>query len=324
MTDSNERGDWAGLPFPEEEYVDRIARLSDEMAKRGIDVLCVTDPANLNYLTGYASVWYSKRIPTIAALSRENEKLVFYDYIRHKDLAGTARADEIVVYGEEHYTAESGVAAIVQDFRARGWTQGTVGLEDWSLFPVLGLREQIQAGLEQAGAKLADASWMVDHLRLFKSPREIVYVRRAAEIVNEAIEEIPAYIKEGVTEVELAARLNLLLAERGGEEPALPLMVDSGYKASHALPTRRPFQTGDVISLNPAGVFNHYHVDCLREFSLGPNDRSQEIMSVTAGTLATTVVVSATDGLVRAFSGGQLVLQMDPDVPFGPIQSTSR
>ncbi len=41
-----------------------------------------------------------------------------------------------------------------------------------------------------------------------------------------------------------------------------------------------------MISLNPAGVFNHYHVDCLREFSLGPNDRSQEIMSVTAGTIA--------------------------------------
>lgn len=43
--------------------------------------------------------------------------------------------------------------------------------------------------------------------------------------------------------------------------------------------------------------------------------------SVTARTHASAVVVSATDGFVRVFSGGQLVLQMDPDVPFGPITS---
>lgn len=41
--------------------------------------------------------------------------------------------------------------------------------------------------------------------------------------------------------------------------------------------------------------------------------------AVTASTGATAVVVSATDGNVRAFSDGQLVLQMDPDVPYGPV-----
>jgi DNA integrity scanning protein DisA with diadenylate cyclase activity len=33
---------------------------------------------------------------------------------------------------------------------------------------------------------------------------------------------------------------------------------------------------------------------------------------------ATAVVVSATDGNVRAFSHGTMVLQIDPDVPYGP------
>ena len=41
--------------------------------------------------------------------------------------------------------------------------------------------------------------------------------------------------------------------------------------------------------------------------------------AATARSNATAIVVSATDGLVRAFSGGKLVLQMDPDVPFGPV-----
>ncbi len=41
--------------------------------------------------------------------------------------------------------------------------------------------------------------------------------------------------------------------------------------------------------------------------------------AVTMRTDATAVVVSATDGNVRAFSHGTMVLQIDPDVPYGPI-----
>jgi DNA integrity scanning protein DisA with diadenylate cyclase activity len=40
--------------------------------------------------------------------------------------------------------------------------------------------------------------------------------------------------------------------------------------------------------------------------------------SITARTAATAIVVSATDGNVRAFAGGQLVLQLDPLVPYSP------
>ena len=41
--------------------------------------------------------------------------------------------------------------------------------------------------------------------------------------------------------------------------------------------------------------------------------------AVTMRTDSTAVVVSATDGNVRAFSHGVMVLQIDPDVPYGPI-----
>ncbi|UCF32749.1 MAG: diadenylate cyclase [Phycisphaerales bacterium] len=53
----------------------------------------------------------------------------------------------------------------------------------------------------------------------------------------------------------------------------------------------------------------------------GLGARHTTAASVTCRTHATAVVVSATDGFVRAFSRGELVLQMDPEVPLGPIQS---
>jgi len=54
------------------------------------------------------------------------------------------------------------------------------------------------------------------------------------------------------------------------------------------------------------------------EIPAGLGTRHTTAAAVTACTHATAVVVSATDGFVRAFSGGQLVLEMDPEVPFGP------
>jgi DNA integrity scanning protein DisA with diadenylate cyclase activity len=51
----------------------------------------------------------------------------------------------------------------------------------------------------------------------------------------------------------------------------------------------------------------------------GLGARHTAAAAITAQTHATAVVVSSTDGYVRAFSGGKLVLQIDPDVPFAPI-----
>ena len=41
------------LVFPVEEYLQRVEKTRKSMQEHGIDVLIVTDPANMNYLTGF-------------------------------------------------------------------------------------------------------------------------------------------------------------------------------------------------------------------------------------------------------------------------------
>ncbi|WP_291736065.1 aminopeptidase P family N-terminal domain-containing protein, partial [Leisingera sp. F5] len=41
------------LYFSRSEYQARIKKTRSEMARRGIDLLIVTDPSNMNWLTGY-------------------------------------------------------------------------------------------------------------------------------------------------------------------------------------------------------------------------------------------------------------------------------
>jgi DNA integrity scanning protein DisA with diadenylate cyclase activity len=55
------------------------------------------------------------------------------------------------------------------------------------------------------------------------------------------------------------------------------------------------------------------------DIPIGLGARHATAAAVTKRTMATAVVVSATDGNVRVFSEGKMVLQMDPDVAHGPI-----
>ncbi len=74
---------------------------------------------------------------------------------------------------------------------------------------------------------------------------------------------------------------------------------------------------GDGLIRTAAAFLATSKVDVKVPVGLGA--RHVAAAAVTAQTEATAVVVSATDGFVRAFSGGDLVLQMDPAVPLGPF-----
>ena len=67
------------------------------------------------------------------------------------------------------------------------------------------------------GARVVDGDWMVDRVRLVKSPAELERVRRAAEIVDAAFAALPGEVRPGMTELQIASRLDGLMAEPGGE-----------------------------------------------------------------------------------------------------------
>jgi Xaa-Pro dipeptidase len=58
--------------FQAEEYLERIQNTKKRMADGGIDMLIVSDPANMNYLTGYDG--WSFYVPQVVLVSLEDEQ----------------------------------------------------------------------------------------------------------------------------------------------------------------------------------------------------------------------------------------------------------
>lgn len=257
------------VPFAADEYRGRAAKVREEMAARGIDVLVVLRPANIVYLTGYSSIWYPTRVPLGVALCRGDPQIVLLDWVRHEDFVRRhAFFDELSLFA--YVDAAPAVAAAL---RERGWAAGTVGLEWSSPVPDGPVVAELARSLEETGTTVVDGDWLVDHVRLVKSAAELERLRRAARAADDAFAALPDVLRPGMTEREVAGHLDLLLARAGGETPACPAMVSAGPLAwcrNHAFPSARLLEHGDTVYVDVCGVVDRYHANLCRTFVLGP------------------------------------------------------
>ena len=275
----------AELPFPEAEYRDRARRVREEMGRRGVDVLFVMSPANLCYLTGFESIWYPPRAPLGVVVARNDERLVFLDYERHETLVRrTALLDDAVFY-----RYEDALDTIAAAFLERDWHTGTIGIEWWTQTPGGPLVRETAERLGALGADIVSGDWIVDRVRAVKSEAEIVCVRRAAEIVDAAFADLLEHLRPGQTELQVAARLDAVMADHGGESAAIRTMVSAGpdvWCRTHSAPSRRPLEIGDVMYVDACGVVNRYHADLCRTVSVGrDHPEVRAILEQTSGSV---------------------------------------
>jgi Xaa-Pro aminopeptidase len=273
------------LPFSVAEYRDRHARVRAAMEERGLDLLYVTSPANLFYLTGYEAIWYPNRLPLGVVVDRACPEVVFFDWTRHAAYVSTrVLCDEVVFV--DYGLAPQQVAGAFAEF---GWTKRVIGMEWCSLNPAAPVMSAVADLLRQMGSTLVSGDWVIDQIRLYKSAAEIDRIRRAAAIADGAMLQLQGELRPGMTELEVSARLTGLLAGRGSEVAAMAPLVNSGpgaWSATHAFPTRRALETGDVVAVDCCAVVDRYHANLGRTFAVGrPNPRAARMLDLAAGSV---------------------------------------
>ena len=273
--ENSEMGTGWGPPFSTDEYRERVQRVKQEMAQRQIDLLFVSSPPNITWLTGYDSIWYRRTTQTAIVIRADSDSTLFFDSISHSDLvkSGTGCFDDVEFFDRRQ--AGPAVETIVAALRQRDWLKGTVGLERWSLSPGGVVLEEMGKRLEQSGAKVIDGSWLVDRIKMVKSPAEIAMMRESARIADIAMQAVIENMAAGLMEVEIQGLAQYVMSQHGGEEPAIRTAVRSGPRgaAHHVPPSRRKVQNGDIVWVDFSASYNRYHADIARIFSIGEPDR---------------------------------------------------
>src|SRR3954451_23649495 len=95
------------MSFSTFEYKERIRKTKESMLQKGIDVLLITDPANLNYLSGYDGWSFYVHQMLVLIIDEEEPKWIG----RGQDANGAKATtwlsrDNIIAYPDEYVQSD--------------------------------------------------------------------------------------------------------------------------------------------------------------------------------------------------------------------------
>lgn len=133
---------------------------------------------------------------------------------------------------------------------------------------------------QELPCNLIDTQVILKDLRGVKSPQEQQIMKDAQKIADGAFLELLNFVQVGRTEQEIAAQIAYEMAKRGGLELSFPCIIASGSNGSrpHAVPTEKPVQTGEFITMDFGCRYQGYCSDMTRTIALG--EISEEMHTV--------------------------------------------
>ncbi|MEM4141528.1 MAG: Xaa-Pro peptidase family protein, partial [Thermoplasmata archaeon] len=115
-------------------------------------------------------------------------------------------------------------------------------------------------------------------LRQIKNDFEISLIKEAGKIASDVAEEIINYIKEGITENELAAKLTYLIMKNGAQDNAFTPIIAFGENSAepHYFPGKRKLRKNDFVLLDFGAKFKKYNSDITRTYIFGKASEKQK------------------------------------------------
>ncbi len=267
------------LHFSPEELAARRARACALMTEDGLDGLLMFRQESMFYLTGYDTFGY---VFFQCLVLTADGRLVLLT--RAPDLR---QAHETSVVEDVRVWVDAPDAEPARELRAILEELGLAGSRLGVEYEAYGLTarngKRLEAALE-GFCELDDASLLVSRLRLVKSPAEVAFVRRAAELADEAFDEAVRLTSAGAFEGDILAAMQGAVFRGGGDYPGNEYIIGSGPGAlmCRYYTGRRHLDPRDQLTLEWAGAYRHYHAAMMHTFVLGKVPARQREMHAVA------------------------------------------
>jgi Xaa-Pro dipeptidase len=283
-----------GFPpyFTPEEFEARLAAVRRGMATRGLDLLLLSAPENIFYLTGLDHWGYFA--PHILIVPIEGEMALVTRAMEKVTIANQVANARFFGHGDGETTAEAFRRALTENrYRAE-----RLGIESWSS----GLPHGLALALQQhaRSSRWLDASGIVDDLRLVKSPAEQAYLRQAARVSDAGVEAAITAAHIGVTERHIAAECEHAMIEAGGTYPGFGPFIRSAGRLGeeHTTWTDSRLAEGDAVLLELAGCVARYHAPLGRLIHIGHSPDGTREMATVAQAAFEAVLDALRDGVL--------------------------
>lgn len=271
--------------FKKDEYLVRINKTKMRMEAAGIDVLLVTSPANINYLSGYdGQSFYTHQMLVLDGNAPEPIWVGRGLDVPGAELTVFMGTQSIVGYPDKYVgDPENHPMKFIAEFAAqKGWGQRKFGVEMDEYYFSARCYSELVKGLPNA--KFIDATTLVNWVRLLKSATELTYMEQAGCIAERAMAAAFENMRPGVRQCEPMAHLYAAQI-RGTDEYCGDFLckapnIGTGDRAHavHLSWEDKVHRDGDTTWLETGGARYHYHAPLTRTIHMGePPNRMKEL-----------------------------------------------
>ena len=254
------------LHFSDQEFSNRKKNTIESMKKLSLDAILMFRQESMYWLTGYDTFGFVF-FQTLIMDQKGNIILL----TRAPDLRqaqNTSNIDDIRIWMDEDGSNPINDLKIILD--ELNLKNKKIGIE-YEAYGMTGRNAiRLNKSLEKY-CHLEDQSELITKLRVIKSNEEIIYVKKAAELADRALNEVWKCAKAGVSESKILAEMNRVIFEGGGDYPANEFIIGSGKNAllCRYQSDKQILSNPDQLTIEWAGTYKHYHSAMFRTIPIG-------------------------------------------------------
>ncbi|MGB3279999.1 MAG: Xaa-Pro peptidase family protein [Pseudorhodobacter sp.] len=260
--------------FAAAEFEARTRKAQALMARDGLaGMLLLTEP-DVRYFSGFQTLfWQSPTRPWFLFVPAQGEPVAVIPEIGAA-LMRTTWIKDIRSWSAPN-PADDGISLLTELLAPLAKTGARLGVmkgHETALRMPLGDWERLVAALP--GLKIADATALVQGLRMVKSNAEIEKLRHICGIGSATFARVPDIISEGMALEDVFRTFKREALALGADD--VPYLVGAsdqgGYIDVISPPSRRPLQAGDVLMLDTGATWDGYFCDFDRNWAIGRAD----------------------------------------------------
>ena len=239
---------------------DRLARVRRLLDELDVEAILVSHPANRHYLSGFPDEDHAPDETSGILLVSGREAKLLVSPTNLPWAKASANVDIDVAGWERPWQASLGGYLKEQGFRRVAFEDRALIVADYSA-----IREAAE------NVQLVPAGIAVHRLREVKDTEEVASIRRAAQLTDQALQQVLVQLAPGTTEKELVWMLESTMRDLGADSPAFSTGVGAGPHGArpHHSATDRPIQEGEPVVIDMGAKVDGYCADLTRTVVLG-------------------------------------------------------
>ena len=255
-----------GLHFSKEEFSTRKKKVIQLMKEQNIDALLMFRQESMYWLTGYDTFGYVFFQSLV--LDQKGNIILLTRAPDLRQAENTSNIENIRIWiDKDGSNPTNDLKEILNELNLKGKNLGV----EYDAYGLTGKNTLMLNKSLKNYCSVEDKSELISKLRVIKSKEEIVYVKKAAELADNALDQVWKYAKAGVSESKILAEMNKVIFEGGGDYPANEFIIGSGKNAllCRYQAEKQILKDVDQLSIEWAGTYKHYHSAMFRTILIG-------------------------------------------------------